>query len=149
MHTMKILVDIRLLTSGRITGIEEYTIELLNHVLTSNTKNDYILFYNALRKITFPELWRSHPRTRIINWSIPNKIFDIANILLEVPKLDTVFKPDIIFSPHFNILSKTPRTPHVMPFHDLSFLHYPEFFPLRKRYWHWSQKYAQRARAAS
>jgi len=146
---MKILVDIRPLSPGRITGIEEYTIELLNHFLKVDKNNTYLLFYNAFRKGPLPEHWKMNDRVSVINWRIPNKVFDPLNMLLGLPKLDRIFKSDIIFSPHYNLLSKTRQTPHIMTFHDVSSLHHPEFFPLRKRYWMWSQNYKKSAERAN
>ena len=55
---------------------------------------------------------------------------------------------DLIFSPHFHLLPSG-KIPRVITFHDLSFIHYPQFFSPKQRIWHWWQNYAKQARAAS
>ena len=145
---MHILIDLRLLTKGGATGIEEYTTQLVGHLLTLDQKNKYTLFYNGLRKAPLPREWLERSNTSLVDRHIPNKLFDLLN-RFNLPKLDAIAKSDAIFSPHFNIISRDSEIPHVMTFHDLSFIHHPEFFPMRKKFWHWLQKYQDRAKRAS
>jgi glycosyltransferase involved in cell wall biosynthesis len=65
------------------------------------------------------------------------------------PTLSSISDAEIVFSPHFNLLRNGPRTKRIITFHDLSFLHYPEFYPIRKRFWHWQQSYKKQAQVAS
>ncbi|MBI4119382.1 MAG: glycosyltransferase family 4 protein [Parcubacteria group bacterium] len=145
---MRILIDLRLLTKGGTTGIEEYTMQLITHLLDIDRKNEYLFFYNGIRKAPLPQKWLSRPNVGLANWYIPNKLFDAASFLFDQPKIDSFLKAGVIFSPHFNIISHTPKMPHAMTFHDLSFVHHPEFFPKRKQFWHWLQRYRQHAKSA-
>ncbi|MBI5732758.1 glycosyltransferase family 4 protein, partial [Candidatus Jorgensenbacteria bacterium] len=108
-------------------------------------KNQYQLFYNGFRKVSLPVSWLDRPNVSVIDWRIPNKILEATFRFLKQPKIDRFFKPDIVFSPHFNLLALRKNTRRVVLFHDLSPLHYPEFFPWRKRFWHWQQNLKQQA----
>ena len=68
--------------------------------------------------------------------------------LFGFPRIDVRLDSDIVFSPHFNFLPKCKKAKRIITFHDLSFVHFPEFYPLRKRFWHWQQKYEAQARSA-
>src|SRR3989344_8002101 len=138
---MQILADIRLLGRGGVSGIEEYTRNLLTSLLTADKSNSYTLFYNGLRSkpLNF--------QTKIINWRIPNKLFDMSARFLGWPAIDKIVKTDLVFSPHFNVL-KTAKAPRIVTFHDLSFLHHPYFFSRRQRFWHWLQGIKEQARRA-
>lgn len=135
---MRILVDVRLLAKGGRSGIEEYTHNLLRSLLTIDRDNDYTLFYNGFRKQPLKSFKLQNSGFKIIDWKIPNKILDAASRFLSWPKLDAFIKTDLIFSPHFNILAPT-KTPRVITFHDLSFVHHPRFFSRKQRWWHWFQ----------
>jgi len=146
---MRILVDIRLLSKGRISGIEEYTRSLIDHLLVIDSKNEYIFFYNGLRKINLPPSWLKYRNTSMINWRFPNKIFDLSLKFLNWPKLDKFIDFDLVFSPHFNLLRLSKNKKRIITFHDLSFIHFSEFYPWRKKYWHWTQDCKNQAKRAT
>lgn len=143
---MRILIDARLLGSGKTSGIEEYTQSLVGALLAKN-EDDFALLYNGLRKVSLPERWRAHSRVSVLDWRIPNKAFDLFSRMFDLPNIEREFRPDVVLSPHFNILPRT-RAPRVITFHDLSFLHYPELFGFRQRMWHWLQNYRAQAERA-
>ncbi|TSC89878.1 MAG: group 1 glycosyl transferase [Parcubacteria group bacterium Gr01-1014_3] len=147
---MKTLVDVRLLSRGGTSGIEEYTRNLLGAILRLDQENDYTLFYNALRKepLNLAEPIAKYPNLKIVDWKVPNKILDFSSRTLGWPAIDKLIPADVVFSPHFNIL-KSAEAPRVITFHDLSFLHHPEFFSFKQRFWHWLQDYQRQAKSAS
>lgn len=145
---MNILIDIRLLGRGGLSGIEEYTRQIVTHLLRIDRENRYLLFYNGLRKNPLPGEWMNRKNIEIIDWKIPNRLLDASSRFLGMPAIDRRTRADLIFSPHFNILS-TARTPHIITFHDLSFLHHPYFFRARQKLWHWLQNYRNQAQKAS
>lgn len=145
---MRITIDTRLLTRGGTTGIPGYTRDLITTLSRRHPEHQYTLFYNAfLGKNPLPLTWQTNPHLTIASHSLPNKLLDLSIRTLHWPPLEKFAPADLIFSPHFNLLAKT-RTPRVITFHDLSFLHYPEFYQPRKRLWHWLQQCAAQAAAA-
>ena len=143
---MRILADVRLLSRGGSSGIEEYTRNILRELLFIDKNNKYSFFYNGLRKEPLDFL--TDKGSEVIDWRIPNKIFDFSSRFLNFPAMDKYIKTDLVFSPHFNIL-KTAHAPRVITFHDLSFLHHPYFFSRRQRFWHWTQDIKRQAREAA
>jgi glycosyltransferase involved in cell wall biosynthesis len=141
---MRITIDIRLLASGRITGIEEYTRQIVRHILSRDRDNEYALFFNSFR-LPAPDFG---PDAHSVTRRFPNKAFDAAVRFFGVPRIDRMTPTDVVFSPHFNILARSKGVPRVMTIHDLSFVHYPEFFSLRKRFWHWLQNHQAQIREA-
>lgn len=144
---MKILIDVRLLKGGRISGIEEYTRHIVHALLEKDTKNTFQFFHSGLRKTKLPEEWRKK-NTEIIEWGVPNKLLELSMWLFGWPKIDERFNSDIVFSPHFNFLPKLKRAKRIITFHDLSFVHFPEFYSPRGWFWHWQQNYAKQANDA-
>ncbi len=146
---MQILVDIRLLGKGGVSGIEEYTRNLLQQILTIDRSNDYILFYNGLRKqlLDINVAPRLRSGIKVIDWHLPNKVLDFSTRFFRFPAIDNFIKTDLVFSPHFNILSVR-KAPRVITFHDLSFLHHPSFFSWKQKFWHWLQNIKKQAREA-
>ena len=147
---MKIIFDARVLTRGGLSGIEEYARNLLKTLLAVDSANRYFLFYSGLRKqpLNYQLPITNYQSLKIIDWKIPNKIFEVSSRFLSWPKLDRFIEADLIFSPHFNILAKT-ETPRVITFHDLSFLRHPYFFSQKQKFWHWLQNYKKQAQEAA
>ncbi len=133
---MTIGVDIRVLARGARTGVEEYTINLLSHLLPLEPKINYRFFYNAYQKAKLNYPWLSLPNGELKDFRIPNRLFFISSRYFNQPKIDKLLKGvDVYFNPHFFIASLSPGCKKIITFHDLSFEHCPYFFSLRKRTW--------------
>ncbi len=145
---MDILIDLRLLSKGKTSGIEEYTRFLLENLIEIDKNNKYFVFYNGLKKAPLPISWQNDKRIEIVERKIPNKLIDFSFRFLKFPKIEKVAKKvDLILSPHFNILPPT-KAKRIITFHDLSLVHFPEFYSHRKRFWHWLQNYKAQAKKA-
>jgi len=133
---MTIGVDIRVLARGARTGVEEYTINLLSHLLPLEPKINYRFFYNAYQKAKLNYPWLSLPNGELKDFRIPNRLFFISSRYFNQPKIDKLLKGvDVYFNPHFFIASLSPGCKKIITFHDLSFEHCPYFFSWRKRTW--------------
>lgn len=147
---MVIGIDLRPLNTGGRSGVEEYTTQLLKSLFLIDHQNQYKLFFNSFTppRLNFGKIKR-FPNVQLINYSIPNKVFNCLLLLLHQPKIDQMLKGvDLFFSPNiiFNALSA--HCPHVITFHDLSFERHPDFFSAKMRLWHKlisPRKQAQRA----
>lgn len=135
---MKIFIDARILTKSRSTGVEEYARSLVSALLSKDTANEYVFFYNGLRKDPFPVEWKK-PNVRVLDTSFSNKALEFLFRFFGIPKLEWFSQADIYFSPHLNLVRTRNDRRRVIVFHDLSFHYYPDFFPSRKRFWHWEQ----------
>ncbi|MCX6788607.1 MAG: glycosyltransferase family 1 protein [Candidatus Jorgensenbacteria bacterium] len=144
---MKILIDTRLLSKGRISGIEEYARFVIQNLLEKDKENIFQFFYSGIKKAEFPENWKKN-NTSLLEWNIPNKLLELSMRITGMPHIEEKLNSDIVFSPHFNFLPKPKNAKRVITFHDLSFVHFPEFYPARKRFWHWQQDYLRQANLA-
>lgn len=140
---MRILIDVRLLSRGGQSGIEEYTIQTLTHLFQTKSPHQWQLFYQGWKKSPLPNNWLSDDTIKVTNWQYPNKFFDIWR-----PKIDRYIKTDLVYSPHINII-RTLKTPRILTVHDLSFVHHPYFFSFKHRLWHEIQSYKKQARESS
>ncbi|MFH1162426.1 MAG: glycosyltransferase family 1 protein [Candidatus Jorgensenbacteria bacterium] len=144
---MTILVDVRMLRRGVHSGVEEYTRLLLEHLLALNRPHRYVLFANGVRGKLPPSLTGAR-NVSVVSWNVPNRLLNVSFRFLRRPLVDRRVACDVVFSPHLSLLT-TSRAPHIMTFHDLSFIHHPEFFSRRMRLWHWLQNYRAEARRAA
>lgn len=130
------------MSQGEGTGVEVYAKNIISRLISSRLDTPPALFYNAWRTAPLPSEWLS-AGARVINWHIPNKLYDLWQ-----PPIDRYIPADIVYSPHINYLW-TRHAPRVLTIHDLSFIHYPQFFPLKYRLWHARQRIREQAQAAS
>jgi glycosyltransferase involved in cell wall biosynthesis len=133
---MTIGIDIRVLTRGARTGVEEYTINLLFRLLKLAPEIKFKLFFNAFKKTELDYDWISLPNVELRESRIPNRLLFILAKYFNYPKLDKLLGgADVFFNPHFfNAPVKEPCQ-KAMTFHDLSFEYLPELFSWRKRAW--------------
>jgi len=134
---MKIGIDIRTLMDAEYSGVPEYTLNLIKEILRLDSNNEYKLFYNS-----FADLEDRIPKfegnnIEIVKTNYPNKIFNYGfQKILGWPKIDKFMDVDVFFLPHMNFASLSKDVKKIIAIHDLSFLHYPDFFSLRKNIWH-------------
>jgi glycosyltransferase involved in cell wall biosynthesis len=154
---MTIGIDIRVLGSGKKSGIEEYTEQLLAHMLPLDPSIQYKLFYNSFRNSLPDYPWLKLPNVKVVRYWIPNRILFYASLLLNGPKIDKLLGGvDVFFAPHFFLAPLSKGCRRVTTFHDLSYLRFPEFFSWRKRMWHrfemqpsWQARFSDRLIAVS
>ncbi len=143
---MKIGFDLRTIAKGRRTGIEEYTLNILQELLKSK-EDEFLLFYNAFLKSQVPKFILKRKNAKLFDFNVPDKLVGFFSFFSQ-PKVDDILGgTDVFFSPHF-MSSYVKKSKKVVVFHDLSFLYYPEFFSFKKRYWHFLQNPKKQAKNA-
>ncbi len=143
---MRILIDVRVLGRDRKAGIPIYIKELTSRLIAA-ADHQFELFYPGLRKQPLPADWLVRKNVSALDWPIPNKLFDLSSHLFAKLAISSYTNAEIIFSPHLNILTKG-KLARVLTVHDLSFLHYPQFFSRRQRIWHWLQYWQKQIQEA-
>jgi len=134
---MNIGIDIRVLGNTYKSGVEEYTEQLLSHLLRLDSSIKYKLFFSSWKRQLPDFTWTHLPNVQVKQVKIPNRTFFYSGRLMNVPKLDVVLEGvDVFFSPHFFLAPLSHGVRRVTTFHDLSFERFPEFFSFRKRIWH-------------
>ncbi|MDD5083471.1 MAG: glycosyltransferase family 1 protein [Candidatus Moranbacteria bacterium] len=135
---MKIGIDIRCLASGKRTGVEEYTMQLLENIFLRDRENTYILFLN-LYKDTDVDLGfvEQYPNVFVKRFRIPNKLLNFCLWYFRFPKIDRLLGGvDMFFMPNMNFIAVSKGVKLFVTAHDLSFERYPEMFSWKRRFWH-------------
>ncbi len=131
---MKIAIDLRSLSSGSISGVENYIVGLLDRMLAMDHKNEYVLFYNAFARSKSEDFHFVNSKTIKTSW--PNKLLNAA-LMLNAVKMEKFTGPiDWLFLPNLNQFSINPQTKLAITVHDLSPVVTPEFYDSRRRLWH-------------
>lgn len=135
---MRIGIDVRCLSSGRRTGVEEYTQQLLENIFIRDRQNEYILFFNVYKNKNIDFSWiDSYPNVTLKRFHYPNIVLNMLLWYFRWPKLDRLLGGvDIFFMPNMNFVSVSPSVKLFVTAHDLSFERYPEFFSWKQRLWH-------------
>lgn len=132
---MRIAVDLRNLQSGFLSGVENYTINVLERLLKKDQQNHYTLFYNAFRPTTAESLRFVNSNT--VTRRFPNKLLNLSLRAIGRPYFEKYIGDfDILFLPNFNqfAIGKTKKL--AITVHDLSPFVLPEFYNTKRRIWH-------------
>ena len=132
---MKIAIDLRGLQNGLISGVENYILNLLEHLIPADSANSFILLTNSYRSSGFSHL--KFINTTTVSGRIPNRLLNLSLKAFNYPKFEKLFQPfDCLFLPNFNQFAIAPATKLVITVHDLSPIVTPEFYDSRRRLWH-------------
>lgn len=134
---MRVGIDIRVLGSLHKSGVEEYTENLLAHMLPENPDIKFKLFYSGKPESLKEYSWVGLDNVEIVKSRFSNRAVFASSWLFNYPRIDDlVGGVEVFFSPHFLIAPLNPYCRRVMTFHDLSYLRFKEFFSLRRDLWH-------------
>lgn len=151
---MNIVIDIRPLMDGKLSGIEMYILHLLDELFKKDKKNTYILFANAAKNVlkTIPEF--RNKNIAVIQTKIPNKLLNASLCFLRKPKLDKLIlrylkkhpkkipetmeemSVDLFFMPDLRPSALSKKIKKITVVHDLSFKHFKKFFSRKTRLWY-------------
>lgn len=134
---MRIAVDLRSLQTGFLSGVENYTLNVLERLLAQDKTNQYTLFYNAFRSTPAEQL--HFVNSKVVTKRIPNKLLNLSLRALGRPKFEEFIGDfDCLFLPNFNQFAIGDNTKLALTVHDLSPFVAPEFYNLKRRLWHTS-----------
>lgn len=155
---MRVGVDIRGLLSGRKSGVEQYTIKVLEHLLKLDETNTYVLFYVSYRDLDkrvedllseAPFLKQDNVEIKKLKWvNIPLLLHALWKPL-DWPKADKICGGlDVMWLPSPRLLPVSKQCRTVVTFHDLIFELFPQFYTWKSRLWQWQMNYSYLARWA-
>lgn len=136
---MRIGIDLRPLSSGGRSGVEEYTLFLLDHIYSDISAVDEIVFFTSGKsRPQFPfDVAEKYPRAKMKWIRVPNKILNASFVLFSSPNLDQMMgEMDVVVFPNINFGSVSASVPYVVVAHDLSFEHFPSFLSMKRKIWH-------------
>jgi len=151
---MNIVIDIRPLMEGKLSGIEVYILHLLEELFEVDKKNTYILFANAAKNVLKEIPKFTQKNVTIIQTRIPNKLLNAALSVLRKPKLDKLIikhlkrnpneipetmekmSVDLFFMPDLRPSALSKKVKKITVVHDLAFKHFKKFFSKKTRLWY-------------
>jgi glycosyltransferase involved in cell wall biosynthesis len=132
---MQIIVDIRSLHTKQPSGVEHFTMQVLERLFTLDKDNQYTLYYNAFKKKQFDQF-------HFINvffkqTQIPNRILNLAFKFFGYPTIESLAgEARVLLMPNPNMIALRSTTKFVLVVHDLSPILMPEMYSLKAQLWH-------------
>lgn len=135
---MKIGVDIRCLSEGRKSGVEQYAIKVLERLFETDHENTYVLFFNSYKGRNFDFDWEErYENVQVRDFRFPNKLLNFLIWFFGWPKIDLLLGGlDVFFAPNINFIALSKNCKKVLTMHDLSFQWLPDTFSFKRRLWH-------------
>lgn len=158
---MRILVDCRHLYQKNVSGVGEYTIQLLLALFALNkpsagsgsclpagrdTAHSYVLLTTGKTKPDILSLFRERSNqafefpvfVKHEHKNQSNKFLNLRMLLMKSPALNwhTPDKIDLLFLPNLNITILPNNIPTILTIHDLSWKFFPEFYSKKMLLWH-------------
>lgn len=133
---MIIGVDLRVLASGQHSGVEEYTEQVVRHMVGLDVGISWKLISMGRRGVSWRPWFDAINATRVHS-GLPSSVAWLTSATIGWPRLDQVAGGvDVMFFPHFVLGAVSPRCPVVSTWHDMSYEMMPEFLSHRQRLWH-------------
>lgn len=114
--------------------MENYTLNLLDHLLALDKVNQYTLFYNSFSKKNLGDF--HFVNSTVVRSRVPNKILNVALKTGTVTLERLAGNFDLLFMPNLNQFNISPKAKLVLTAHDLSPVLAPEFYDAKRRLWH-------------
>ncbi|MEK7496668.1 MAG: glycosyltransferase family 1 protein [Patescibacteria group bacterium] len=133
-------IDLRCLESRFLTGVGEYTLNVILNLLKNYPNLKIIGYTNKAKATLIPAELKN--KIELIHTRYPNKIKNLLYTLrlgrgLDEEFIKAGFRPDIIWLPAPAFIKFHGKIPAVVTIHDLSFVHFPKYFPLKGRFWYY------------
>lgn len=131
---MRIGVDLRPLLTRSPSGVSYFAARVLPELVSGSSYSDEVVgFANSWRGV---DLRLDVPDSvRRVFTRYPNKFLHGAMMVAGAPRLEW-FNPlaEVWFLPNFDFFAT--NKPYVVTVHDLSFVHFPQFYSAKQRAWH-------------
>ncbi|MBN2585283.1 glycosyltransferase family 4 protein [Patescibacteria group bacterium] len=155
---MRIGIDMRGLLTGKRSGVEQYTLKILENLLSLDHHNTYVLFYVSYRDldkrfekllVEAPFLKQSNVEVKTLKWVNFPLLLHAVWKPLDWPKVDKICNGlDLMWLPFPRLLPLSRRCKLIITFHDLIPEIFPQFYTWQSRLWQWQMSYPYLARRA-
>lgn len=136
---MRLAVDVRCLQDKYWTGVASYTWNNIKHLARHNDI-EQVFYSNSHKSHQLPKALSTYGK--VVERHFPNKLQDLSWRLNIWPTLDKLMgpanTPDWLWLPNPNFFRVSQRIKTAVTIHDLSFIHFPEFFSAKTRLWYLS-----------
>jgi glycosyltransferase involved in cell wall biosynthesis len=132
---MSITVDLRSLHTTENSGVENFTLQTLEELISTDASHQYLLYYNGFTKKQFDQFHFinvQYKQTRI-----PNRLLNLSFKLFGVPTLESLTgEMGTVLMPNLNMIALRSTTKLVLVVHDLSPVLMPEMYSFKAQMWH-------------
>ncbi len=135
---MNIAVDLRSLQSGRLSGVENYTLNLLDALLAMDKENRYTLFSNRFLGQSRPALADNFHfiNAKTVRARYPNRLLNLG-LMLRAVRLESLTGDfEVLFMPNLNQFNIRSSAKLAITVHDLSPVITPEYYDVKRNLWH-------------
>ncbi|MEA1909480.1 MAG: glycosyltransferase family 1 protein [Patescibacteria group bacterium] len=157
---MRIGVDIRGFLTGKRSGIEQYTINVLTRLITISKDKPivWVLFYVSYKdldkkleilKSDYPILNSPNVEVKSLDWPNVPLLLHFLWKIFSWPKTDKVSAGlDVMWQVSPRLLPVSSKCKTIITFHDLVFDIFPQFYNFKSRLWQWQMNYRKLGRGA-
>ncbi len=142
---MRIGVNTRLLLQGKLEGIGHFTHELLKRIVLAHPEHQFFFFFDRPYHESF--VYANNVTPIVLKPQARHPFLFYAFTEFAIPKALKKYKIDVYFSPDGLGLTK-PKVPTIVAFHDLAFLHFPQYVSKLEK-WHYHTYFPKFAQSAS
>ena len=132
---IKIAIDGRVLQTEPYTGVSYYLQNILSSWKAEGIGKEVRLYFNQGGSWTPPDSIRNYYDYSLTR--VPNKALQFLWSVSSKPSIDRAVKEGTIWLPNSNFLPTIEDKKYlVLSIHDLSFIHFPEFYSRKMQLWH-------------
>lgn len=147
---MNILIDLRPLQNGKISGVEVFTENITRKLIELGNNHNFFLWTNAAKEIgeNFPDF--AGKNVTRIHTKKSNRFLNCCFSFFRYPKIDQFVKKecikkellsaddnfDIVFLPDLRPAPVSKNVKKYLVVHDLSFVHFRKTFSFKTKLWH-------------
>jgi hypothetical protein len=125
----RIALNARLLIPGRLEGIGWFTHECYQRLISAHPEHEFQLFFDRAPSTEFC-YGKNASEVRLLPPARRPFLYD-AWFDYSVARQLKRWKADVFLSPD-GMLSRRTQVPQIPVFHDLNFMHHPEWIPARE-----------------
>lgn len=135
---MKVGIDLRCLQDNWRTGVGEYAWQTIQELSRLSPASELLGYTNAQGQINLPA--GCAELVKISRQNYPNRLKNLS-FYINWSQINDVWRrqnknPDVLWLPNPMFVSWEQKIPAVLTVHDLSWLHWPEFFSIRSHFWY-------------
>lgn len=131
---MNITIDLRSLHTQEFSGVEHFSVQVIEQLLRVDKTNHYLLYYNGFKPKAFTQFHfvnGKYKQTRI-----PNRLLNLGFKFLRWPKFESLTNyNNVVLMPNPNMIRLRSTTKLVLVIHDLSPVLMPEMYTWKAQLW--------------
>lgn len=132
---MRIAIDLRSLHTGKLSGVENYILNVVEYLVSHDKNNTYTLFYNSFKPVDVEHF--HFVNSKVVATRFPNRLLNSSLAWFQFPTFEKLIGDfDCLFLPNLNPFVLGPKKKLALTVHDISPIVTPEFYGPKDKLWH-------------